>query len=108
VFLGLGAGSILSAFLLRWFDYKGILVLSFVGNGIGLLAFSTMQNYALLAFSRFWCGVFQINIAIFKPLYVDAFSNPKNISYRMSTILLTPSMGVLAGYGLTGYTVMQY
>jgi len=54
------------------------------------------------------CGFFQVNISIFKPLFVDTFSTSRNISYRMSSILLTPSIGVLGGYGITGYFIMKY
>jgi len=56
VFAGLVSGSLCGAFMLDQFRYKTILILSFIGNSIGLLMLIMNDNYYCMCFSRFLCG----------------------------------------------------
>mgnify|MGYP002633757354 CR=1 FL=1 len=56
VFLGLFLGSITAVGLFSRMKFKHILVMSYLGNAIGLALFAFSKNYPLQCFARFFSG----------------------------------------------------
>ena len=61
VFIGLTLGSLTATFIVSILPYKVILSLSYLGNGIGLLAFSYFEDYKVQCFARLVSGFFQVS-----------------------------------------------
>ena len=55
-------------------SFKKILILSYIGNGFGLIMFGVTNNYYLQAFARFFSGICQIFHCIYNPLFIDTFA----------------------------------
>ena len=102
VYLGLVSGSLCGAMVLGKFQFKTVLVVSFLGNGAGLLLFIMNDNFYAMSFSRFISGFFQVFLTIYIPLYCDCFGTPITKPYMLSLILLAGPLGLVTGFGCTG------
>jgi predicted MFS family arabinose efflux permease len=108
VFAGLSCGSLFASFIVGKIEWKNILCVSMVGNGVGLFIYSLSSEYHMMCFARFLSGFNQIFIIIYIPLYIDAFSKKEAKSMWMSSVLLAPTLGVMIGFGLTAFTISVY
>ena len=108
VFFGLGIGSLLVSLVIGRISYKMLMAVSCLGNSFGLFMFAYCCNYEYLCFSRFFCGMNQIAVSIYHPLFTDTFGTKDTKPFWMSTMLLAPSFGVVSGYFLTFYCIMAY
>lgn len=102
VYLGLVTGSLCGAIILGNLKFKTVLILSFIGNGLGLLNFAWKGNFYWMGFSRFISGFFQIFLTIYIPIYCDCFGSEKTKPIMLSLILLAGPLGLVTGYGCTG------
>ena len=107
VFLGLVCGSICGTIVLGKFKFKTVLVLSFLGNGIGLILFTLGSNIYVMGFARFLSGFAQIFLTIYIPLYCDCFGTSHTKPIMLSLILLASPIGVVTGYLTTGLLISQ-
>jgi predicted MFS family arabinose efflux permease len=105
VYMGLVAGSLCGAVVLGTFKFKMVLVISFLGNGAGLLLFILNNNFYWMSFARLVSGFFQIFLTIYIPLYCDCFGTPTTKPIMLSFILLAGPLGLVIGYGCTGYLI---
>lgn len=105
VFLGLVCGSICGAVVLGRLKFKTVLVISFLGNGLGLLLFTVPSNIYVMGFARFLSGFAQIFLTIYIPLYCDCFGSATTKPVMLSLILLAAPIGVVSGYLTTGLLI---
>lgn len=105
VFFGLCFGSVFATVVMNMFSFKNLLGISFLGNGVGLVGFCMFRDFGILSFTRFMCGFFQIFLVIYLPLFIDTFGTTITKSMWMSYVLLAPPLGVVIGYGLTGFVL---
>jgi len=105
VFFGLCFGSVFATIVMNTMSFKKIMSISFLGNGLGLVAFCMFRDFTVLGITRFVCGFFQIFLVIYLPLYIDTFGTTHTKSMWMSYILVAPPVGVVIGYGLTGVVI---
>ena len=108
VFFGLGIGSLLVSLVIGRISYKMLIALSCIGNSFGLFMFAYCINYQYLCFARFFCGVNQIAVCIYHPLFTDTFGTKETKPIWMSTMILAPSLGVVSGYVLTFFTIKVF
>ena len=108
VFFGLACGGIFSANIVGKVSWKMILLLSLVGNGIGLTLYGAYSSYGILGFGRWLSGFNQIFLLIYIPLYIDAFADKKSKSLWMSAALLASPIGTLVGFAFTAFTISKY
>ena len=74
VFFGLVLGSFCASYLFYVLQYKHIIVGSLVINSLSLkMLTSYSDHYAFMCLSRLFSGFAQIFIALYIPLYIDAF-----------------------------------
>ena len=107
VFLGLVLGSICSTFVNNILEIKYLLVMSMLGNGVGLLLFTLTRNTFVLFISRLMCGFFQIFLTIYAPIYCDCYCTEKSKPYMMPMVIIAGPLGVVFGYAITG-TIIGY
>lgn len=105
VFLGLVTGSFTASIVMGKFRYKTILTSAFVGNALGFFGFILTNNFYLMGFGRLVSGFCQIFLTIYIPVYVDCFGTAKLKPFMMSLILLAAPLGVVFGYGGTGWII---
>lgn len=107
VFFGLFLGSITASFIMHIFEHKTIIWLSLCINGASLWLLTMTSNFYLMCFSRLITGFSQIFITIYVPVFLDAYSTPKSKSFMLSWILVMPPIGVVVGYAMTTYIILN-
>jgi len=75
VFFGIVLGSATGAFVFKKFEYRTLIWVSMLINGLFLYFFSQASVYYQLSAARFISGLFQVFIIIYKPVFVDTFAN---------------------------------
>lgn len=108
VFLGVSCGGILSANIVGKVSWKLILLVSLIGNGVGLFFYAYYSSYGLLGFGRWLSGFNQVFLLIYIPIYIDAFADKKSKSKWMSIAYLASPIGTLLGFGITAFTISEY
>lgn len=108
IYFGLACGGIVSANIVGKVSWKVILLVSLVGNGVGLLLYATYSSYGILTFGRWLSGFNQVFLLIYIPLYVDAFTDKKSKSIWLSAALLASPIGTLLGFGITALTINKF
>lgn len=108
IFFGLGCGGVFSANIVGKVSWKMILLVSLLGNGIGLFIYATYSSYGILGFGRWLSGFNQVFLLIYIPLYIDAFADKKSKSMWMSAALLASPIGTLFGFAITAFTISKY
>jgi predicted MFS family arabinose efflux permease len=86
--------------------YRWILVLSQIGNALGLMLFPMTNNYFLQCVARFMSGFFQMMNCIYFPNFLDTYSTSENKQKYISLGMAASPLGVISGYGVT-YLIMN-
>ena len=107
VFFGLFIGSITASFIMYIFEHKTIIWLSLCINGTSLWLLTMKSNFYLMCISRLITGFSQIFITIYVPVFFDAYSTPKWKSFMLSWVLVMPPIGVVVGYAMTTYIILN-
>lgn len=76
-------------------------------NGLFLYAFSQFTEAYTLGITRFFSGIFQVFVIVYKPVYVDTFASRSQKPIMMSLILVSPPLGVVFGYLLTALILQK-
>ena len=105
VYLGATAGCVLAIPLLDLLPTRWALIICYVVQMIALYVFTWSADWYDLAAGRFFSGACQVILAIFLPVWVDAFSPQDNKTTWMTLIIMASPMGMLIGYGLAAIVV---
>ena len=108
MFLGISCGGIFSANIVGKVSWKTILLISLLGNGIGLFLYGCFSEYYTLGFGRWLSGFNQVFLLVFIPIYIDAFADKKSKPLWMSAAMIASPIGTLLGFGLTAFTISEY
>ena len=84
---------------------KWALLLCLVGEAISLFVFTYAQDFAHLSLGRFFSGACQVVLAIFLPVWVDAFAPSDKKTLWMTLSISANVAGTLCGYGLAAAVV---
>lgn len=108
VFFGIVLGSASGAIVFKKFDYRMIILVSLLVNGVFLYLFTWFPKFYQLSLSRLIAGLSQVFVIIYKPVFVDTFASKTQKSYLMSLILVSPPLGVVFGYLLTALVLQKF
>ena len=106
VYAGLTLGSALAA---KGFSnskrVKPLLTTSLALNGVFLLAFTVSRSFPFNLFVRFMTGAVQVSLAIFMPVWADAFGSRKGKAMWITVLLLASPLGIFLGFSVTSVFV---
>lgn len=107
VFFGLFIGSLTASFIMYILEHKTIIWMSLVLNGLCLWLYTAKANFYFMCLSRVMTGFSQVFITIYVPVFIDAYATQKSKSFLLSWILVMPPIGVVFGYALTSYIILN-
>lgn len=104
-YLGATTGCVLAIPLLDLVPTKFALLSCLLIQIVSLALFSYADRMSQLAVARFLCGAMQVILAIFLPVWVDAFAPTEKKTRWMTLIITAAPMGLLAGYGMSAVVI---
>ena len=107
VFFGLFIGSLTASFIMYILEHKTIIASSLILNGLCLWAFTVYSNFYIMCASRIITGFSQVFVTIYVPVFIDAYATQKSKGFMLSWILVMPPIGVVVGYAMTSYIVLN-
>ena len=105
VYLGATVGSLIAIPLLDLVPTKIALIGCLGVQSLALLAFTFSLGFKELAAARFLSGCAQVILAIFLPVWVDAFAPSDKKTTWMTLIIIAAPKGMLLGYGMAAVIV---
>lgn len=78
-----------------------MMVVCVLGNALCTLAISFFSNYYILSLARFFNGMFNVNFAIFNPVWIDQFIPKHSASVIMAIHHVESILGTVLGFLLT-------
>ena len=76
IFFGLIIGSAIATLIIDKYQYKTILSISLLANGLALLVMTVTDIYYILCISRTVSGLAQIFATIMAPVWMDTYAPP--------------------------------
>ena len=86
-------------------QYKYLLFVAMIFNGLSLGALTMTDNYNYLCVARLVSGFSQIFVTIYAPVWVDCYSEESTKAFWLTMMLLSPPLGVVSGFGLTAVCI---
>ena len=105
VYLGATAGSVIAIPFLDLVPTRIALLSCLVVQILSLYLFTWGLKWSHLAMARFLSGATQVILAIFLPVWVDAFAPSTKKTTWMTLVIAAAPMGLLAGYGMSALIV---
>lgn len=84
---------------------KTVLGSAMVLQSIALISFTLTSVFSLQAAARFVSGFSQVIMAIFLPVWVDAFADEERKTKWMTYIMGAAPLGMITGYSMTALIV---
>ena len=99
-YLGATVGCLAAIPLLDYVPTKWTLITCLVIEAISFFVFTMVEDYYHLATARFFSGASQVILAIFLPVWVDAFGPQRFKTLWMTLTISATGTGCILGYGL--------
>ena len=104
-YLGATVGCLAAIPLLDYVPTKWALLSCLVAEAISFLVFTLVDDFYHMSIARFCAGASQVILAIFLPVWVDAFAPKKFKTLWMTISISATGVGTLVGYGLAAAAV---